>query len=180
MIEEFGVVELIMLILSLFITSTGGGDAPIEGDVHRVIDGDTVEITNNGTVYDVRLIGMNAPETSTQYMNGFEVENLSENCRLAYGDLAERKLREKVENQSVQLRYDTESGTQDQYDRYLAEIIVDGLNVNVWMVEQGYAVGTTEKYDYMPANDQKYSSAEQVAESNNRGVWKGCSEEVPN
>lgn len=177
---EFGIAELVMLILSLIAGFSGGGEAPYEGEVTRVIDGDTVELQSNNQTYDIRLLGINAPETSTQYMNGFEVENLSENCRLAYGDLAERELEDEILNETVTLQYDPKSGTTGSYDRYLAEILVDGRNINTWMVENGFAVATTEKYDYIQANDIKYDSAEDIAEENNSGVWAGCSVRVPN
>ena len=41
----------------------GGGGGPLRGEVTRVVDGDTIEVEVGGDEDDVRLIGVDTPET---------------------------------------------------------------------------------------------------------------------
>lgn len=95
--------------------------------VIRVIDGDTVKIDYQGALINVRLIGVDTPETvhpnKPVEVYGKEASNFTKN--LLYGE-------------SVYLRYDVERT--DRYDRLLAYLyrVPDGLFVNLEIVRQGY------------------------------------------
>ncbi len=88
--------------------------------VSRVIDGDTLEITDKGNRESVRLLGINTPERG----------------EVLY-DEAKRFLEELSLNKSVRLEFG-----KDRYDRYnrtLAYIFVNEFNINKEIVRQGYA-----------------------------------------
>ena len=95
--------------------------------VIRVIDGDTVKIDYQGAKINVRLIGVDTPETvhpnKPVEVYGKEASNFTKN--LLHGE-------------SVYLRFDAERT--DKYNRLLAYLYraPDGLFVNLEIVRQGY------------------------------------------
>jgi len=86
------------------------------GFVERVIDGDTIVV--NGT--NVRLLGINSPETGEEYSK--EAKNYLENLTL---------------NKLVKMKKSKED--KDLYGRSLRYIFVDTKNVNLNLVERGFA-----------------------------------------
>ena len=101
--------------------------------VVRVVDGDTVKIDYNGKVTNVRLIGVDTPETVHPNK---PVE--------AYGKEASNFTKNLLLGESVYLRYDTQRT--DQYGRLLAYLYraPDGLFVNLEIVRQGYGHAYTQ------------------------------------
>lgn len=96
--------------------------------VERVIDGDTIVIENKTSV---RLLGINCPERGELY----------------YGE-AKEFLEELVFNKTIKLRFGKEK--YDKYDRVLAYIFLNGENVNLKLVEEGFA------NFYFPSGKDKY------------------------
>ena len=114
--------------------------------VVRVIDGDTVKIDYNGKATNVRLIGVDTPETVHPNK---PVE--------AYGKEASNFTKNLLLGESVYLRYDVER--MDAYGRLLAYLYraPDGLFVNLEIVRQRYGHAYTQfpyiegaNADYLP------------------------------
>ena len=99
---------------------TGYTIKDVEGKklVTKVLDGDTVIIEGG---YSVRLLGIDADE------KGYP----------CYKPAKER-LEELVLNKEVYLEKDRED--QDQYQRYLRYLILDGENINLRLVKEGFAI----------------------------------------
>jgi len=95
--------------------------------VDRVIDGDTVVISNEST----RLLGINSPERGEIYY-----------------DEASVFLEEMVLNQSVRFKYGKDK--KDMYGRLLAYLFSEEKNVNLELVKQGFA------NFYFPSGKDKY------------------------
>jgi endonuclease YncB( thermonuclease family) len=116
--------------------------------VSRVIDGDTVELSNGEKV---RLIGINAPEIGD-----------------FLGEEAKNFLARLVEGKVVHL--ETDYIERDIYGRKLAFLFLDGVNINVEILKNGLAhtfdLGKVSKY----VNDLK--EAESYARTNQIGIWK--------
>lgn len=104
--------------------------APVhEGTVIKVYDGDTITIASKLPFYgsplyrfSVRLAGIDTPE-----MNGPEVER----AILARNTLSNLVLHKKVKLQNV---------STEKYGRLLANVYLDDLHVNKWMLDHKYAV----------------------------------------
>ena len=115
--------------------------------VTRVIDGDTVELSNGERV---RLIGIDTPEVDEYYY-----------------EEATTQLRTLIEGETVRMEVDTNN--RDAYDRLLRYIYLGDTFVNYEMVSGGHA----ESYCFEP--DIKYcdefNEAEEDAKENNRGMW---------
>jgi len=116
-----------------------------KGFVTKVIDGDTVIINGES----VRLLGIDADE------RGYP----------CYKE-AKKRLEELVLNKEVRLEKDAEN--KDQYKRYLRYIFVDDENVNLKLVEEGFATAR-----FSPQN-RKYKKEILGAEQNARGGKIGC------
>ena len=129
--------------------------------VTRVVDGDTVEISPTiGGVSDVRLIGVDTPETVDP---GEPVE--------PYGPRASAFATEKLTGQRVSLEFDAERI--DQYDRLLAYVYLgeagNSRMFNEALVERGYA----QAYPYPPNTryEARLANAQRRARAARLGIW---------
>ncbi|HCY86207.1 MAG TPA: nuclease [Desulfobacteraceae bacterium] len=123
--------------------------------VVRVFDGDTVRVTGMGLTFKIRLVGIDAPETGWKSKAG-----------QPYGKAATDLLSRMVLDRDVVLRQYGTGG----YNRMLAEVIIDGKNINVEMLEKGMA----EVYRGKVARGidmNRYKEAETFARQRNIGIW---------
>ncbi len=114
------IVLLILLVLVNYKYLDGTFSKFISGKeqvhVERIIDGDTIE-TNIG---NVRLLGINTPERGEKYY-----------------EEAKKYLNDLLFNKTVELEYGIEK--KDKYGRILAYIFYSENNINLQIVENGYA-----------------------------------------
>lgn len=127
---------------------------PGEYLVVKVIDGDTIELSNGEKV---RYIGIDTPELhhpqrSVEY---FAREVYEANRRL-------------VEGKKVRLEFDVEK--RDRYGRLLAYVYVDGVMVNEWLVANGYAQVATFPPNVKYAD--RFLKLEKEARRLKLGLWK--------
>jgi micrococcal nuclease len=124
--------------------------------VVRVADGDTLTILQQGLKVRVRLVGIDAPETSKSKRDPGQ----------PYSQKSKKHLAGRVLNKFVSVK----SYDQDRYGRILGEVFLDGANVNLEMV----AVGLAEVYRGRAArgmNTEPYWKAEKAARREGRNVW---------
>lgn len=120
--------------------------------VIKVIDGDSI-ILENGR--EVRYIGIDAPEIS--YYDCFSQQATEKNKQL-------------VLNKEVFLMQDV--SLTDEQGRYLAYVYVDGLFVNEYLVENGFAFALSWKPDIKYANE--FAEHQRKAKYEGRGLWGAC------
>ena len=142
--------------LLLIILLSGFGSAPPKDTylVKRVIDGDTIKLSNGETV---RYIGIDTPETKhpkkpVQY---FGREAAAANKKLVGG-------------KRVRLEFDAQK--RDKYGRLLAYVYVDDIFVNAWLVENGFAQVMT-----IPPNvkhQELFLKLQREAREKKRGLWR--------
>ena len=84
--------------------------------IERIIDGDTIE----SDIGNIRLLGINTPERGEKYYNE-----------------ARDFLKKKIENKTVELEFTGE--THDKYRRILAYVFLENKNINIELVENGFA-----------------------------------------
>jgi len=122
--------------------------------VKRVIDGDTLLLTNGERV---RLIGVDTPETKhpqkpVQY----------------FGKEAYLFTKRMVEGKEVRLEYDWQR--KDRYGRLLAYVyLMDGTFLNAEIIKQGYGFAYT-KYPFKYL--EEFRKYEREARESKRGLWK--------
>ncbi len=136
--------------------------AGLETTVTRIVDGDTLHVSDLGV--RVRLIGIDTPETVHP--------NRGVEC---FGREASAHLAELVPpGTPVVVGFDVERT--DRYDRPLGYVwrASDGLFVNLAMIENGFAQAYT-----VPPNvrySDRFVAAQRRARDADRGLWSACRE----
>jgi micrococcal nuclease len=127
--------------------------------VVKVIDGDTVDVSLNGSTKRVRMIGINTPESvdPRRPVQCFGIE-------------ASNRLKELLNGQTVRLEDDPSQSTQDQYGRLLFYVwMTDGRNANLVMLAEGYANEYT--FDTPYKYQSQFRAAAKQARQALRGLW---------
>jgi endonuclease YncB( thermonuclease family) len=110
----------------------------------RAVDGDSFHLGSD----EVRLVGIDAPEGRHTCTKGGKAWPCGEEAR--------RRLTGLVGGRPI----DCDVEDRDQHGRLLAVCQVGGIDINRWMVEQGWAVSYG-----------RYLDAERTAERAERGIW---------
>ena len=151
-----------MRIIILFLIFTTNILAEEIIGIPNIVDGDTVEINE----HKIRLEGIDAPEMKQQCKKeklkissiiGFTFY-VNYNC----GDVSKENLGAKIFGSKIKCV----SSGKDRYNRYLAKCFKDRINLNRWMVRNGYAVAY-RRYS------KEYVPDEEFAKENNLGLWQG-------
>ena len=143
--KKFNIVLIILFTSSIQVIA-----GEISG-VPSITDGDTVKILNKR----IRLHGIDAPEkkqicikNSKEYSCGKEATNA---LKIKIGSkLVTCKVQDKL----------------DRYKRYIGVCFLEDVNLNKWMVRNGYAVAY-RRYSKDYIEDEKY------AKKNKIGLWSG-------
>ncbi len=135
--------------------------------VIRVVDGDTLHVLVAGQDVDVRMIGINTPET-------VKPDSPIECFGPQSSDFAKRSL----EGQTVTLEFDATQGRTDQYGRTLAYVWIErpaGARTlfNLRAVAGGYAY--ERQYGPTPyAWKSEFRAAQRAAQRAGAGLWGAC------
>ena len=125
----------------------------------QIIDGDTIKINSN----KIRLYGIDAPEFNQlckkPYLTIF-IFTFNKDYRC--GKISTEKLKKKINGKLIKCKIlDI-----DRYKRLIGECYKRNLNLNSWLVSNGYAVAY-KKYS------KKYISDEINAKNKKIGIWQG-------
>jgi len=152
----------VLIVGLLWISCTGlgeaaGADALTPGSVVRVYDGDTILISGPGGHKVIRLLGIDAPETSKGKGEPGQ----------PYSQKARRHLAGLVLNRAVTLAVYGE----DRYHRTLAVVYCDMIDINQAMLQAGlaevYRGRTPDGFDKTP-----YLETEAQARQTKTGMWR--------
>ena len=114
----------------------------------KIIDGDTIHIGKN----KIRLHGIDAPERNQKcFTSNNEWDCGKESTNSLIGLINSRKVSCIILDQ-------------DRYKRDIGECYINNLNINKWMVQNGWALA----YRYY---SKKYVEVENLAKENNSGLW---------
>ncbi|QOR67191.1 thermonuclease family protein [Cytobacillus suaedae] len=142
--------------------------------VKSVTDGDTIKfdppIMGNDTV---RYLNIDTPETYHQGSYDMNLVNSNpDHAQKYHGELAKQHLNSLLQpGEEIILKVGEE--VTDAYGRILAQVIrkSDGINTNLEMVKQGFAV----TYFIWPVGDEatynEFQAAVKYASDNNLGIW---------
>ncbi|MBQ9620185.1 MAG: thermonuclease family protein [Neisseriaceae bacterium] len=112
----------------------------------KIADGDTFTCRlNNSDIIKVRLADIDAPENGQ-----------------AYGNQSKKALNKLIYKQIVTLKNERK----DKYGRTVATVFSGSLNVNLKMIEQGYAW----HYDRY-SNNRQYAATQKNTQSQRKGLW---------
>jgi micrococcal nuclease len=150
-INRFSGIIVVVFLLAVSAISLAG-----QFSVIRVTDGDTVKVAGNDEKMIIRLVGIDAPETSKKKNEPGQ----------PFSNKSTKYLAKLVLNKSVEVK---SYGT-DRYGRTLGVVFVSGKNVNLEMVKAGLA----EVYRGKPAGGLDlgpYWTAEAEAKKTGIGMW---------
>lgn len=172
--------------LSSLAESVAAADTQLEpgtwydATVVDVTDGDTVDVQldSDGTEYEVRVLGVDTPETkrNSRYEEVREWEGIEDDKYLSdRGGLAKDFANAEIpDGTSVQVAVDSEEDEQDPYGRLLAYIKYDksgdGTKDTVYnheLIRQGHA----RVYGSSLTQHDAYWDSEQTARANGTGLW---------
>ena len=150
-------IKNIIIILTLFFFQTIQASEII--GFPKVVDGDSIHIKS----YKIRLEGIDAPEMKQKckkpYLQMmFFTFQKEYNC----GQVSKKKLLKKIGNKQVKCIL----LGKDRYKRYLAKCFKGTINLNRWMVRNGYAIAY-RKYSKLYAPDENFAKEEKL------GLWSG-------
>jgi len=117
----------------------------LHGRTVWVDDGDSFQVRIGSETIRVRLYGIDAPERTQ-----------------AYANKARQALRARVQDRQVSI----EQRDEDVYGRIVGVAYVDGRDVNLEMLENGWA-WHYKRHDQSP----RYATAEAEAKAARRGLW---------
>jgi micrococcal nuclease len=150
----------LLLALVLATTAPGGAQPPAggpQGDVVRIVDGDTIHVRLGGRLEKVRYIGIDTPETRHPGLG-----------EQPGGRAATAVNRELVGGKRVRLELDVQE--RDRYGRLLAYVWVGDLMINAELVRRGYAQVLT-----VPPNlrhQELFLALQRDARRAGRGLWQ--------
>src|ERR1044072_2969080 len=155
---------ILLAVVALLVLRPWGKDAqagPASADalVTRVVDGDTIEARIGDEVEDVRLIGVDTPETVKP---GTPVQ--------CFGPQASHFTKQRLEGRRVRLVFGVER--RDVYGRLLAYAYLGDRFFNPILVQRGLARTLT-----IPPNDRfagQFRRLELGAARAGRGLWGAC------
>jgi len=119
--------------------------------IPSIIDGDTIKVSNRS----IRLHGIDTPENKQ-----FCYKNMKE---YSCGKEATNALVKKINKNAVVCKVQKKL---DRYKRYIGVCFVGEVNLNKWMVRNGYAVAY-RRYSKDYIKDENY------AKKNKLGLWSG-------
>ena len=125
----------------------------------KIIDGDTIKINSK----KIRLHGIDAPEFNQMCKKPYlTIIFFTFTKDYPCGKISTQKLQKKINNKAITCKIlDI-----DRYNRLIGECYKRNLNLNSWLVSNGYAVAY-RKYS------KKYISNEINAKNEKKGLWQG-------
>lgn len=151
---KFFVAKPICLLVFIFLLNvTGLGAATLLGKVIGVSDGDTIMLLDSESrQHKIRLTGIDAPEKAQPF-----------------GQRSKEHLSRQVFGKRVSIEY----SKTDRYGRTLGKVLVDGVDVNLEQVKNGFAWHYKEyMMDQSVMDRNVYAAAEASAHSAGVGLWK--------
>ena len=125
----------------------------------KVVDGDTIHVKS----YKIRLEGIDAPEMKQKCKKPYlQIIFFTFQKDYYCGQISKKKLVQKIGNKSVKCIL----LGKDRYKRYLAKCLKGTINLNKWMVRNGYAIAY-RKYSKIYIPDENKKKEEKLS------LWSG-------
>lgn len=135
----------LLLVLSPCAIVQAADDPVLPGVVVGIVDGDTADVRLQSGMIRVRLHAVDAPERDQPH-----------------GAASKQALSKLIYGKTI----DVEPIEQDRYDRLVARLWLDGVDVNAELIKQG-AAWVYRRY----TDDAAYCAYEKAARELGRGLW---------
>ena len=142
----------------------------VTGTVTKVSDGDTIQVvTPEQTKLKIRLYGIDAPETPKINRQSGQVHQPGQ----PFSEESWKALKDKIMGKQVKL----EILDIDKYRRMVCMVWLDGRNINLEMVREGFAEAFIEYLK--PPYKSEFMKAEQEARAGGKNIWSLPEHERP-
>lgn len=139
-------IPFVFLLGCLWGLSTALGDETVSGKVTRIIDGDSILVTDSKSVeYEVQLEGIDAPEIKQDF-----------------GTESTEGLSKLLKDKTVRITWKSK----DNFDRPLAQVYDGDKHINMEMIKTGMA-WHFKRYN----KDEELAKAEAAAKEAKKGLW---------
>ncbi len=152
---------LVLLVLPLFpgLPACSAAEPALEkARVTWIVDGDTISVRIGDRRESVRLLGVDSPEPN----------DVRDDYKQAAYD-ARDHLIERLKGRTVVLESDPVADDRDKHGRLLRYVVVDGENVNLSLVRDGWVFAFLK---YPLSRREEFRRAEAGAQKAGRGVWR--------
>jgi len=151
-----------LLLTCISVPTSHAAIRTVSGTITKITDGDTVHLTTpEQTKLKVRLYGIDAPETDKINNHTGRISKPGQ----PYGEESMNALANKIMDKKVKV----DILDIDKYRRMVGMIYLDGRNINLEMVREGYAEAFIE-YLKEPYRSE-FLKMEKEARSMKRGIW---------
>lgn len=160
-----GIIALILFFTGSYVIeqeeekSTTVTNDQVAVELERVIDGDTIVITENNEEKKLRLLLIDTPESSTTKTGSAQ----------PYGVEAKNFLKNFLKGKELAIEYDPSHEKIDDYERVLAYLYADNELVQEVLVEEGLARVGYENGDDLYL--ERLEEAEQKASAAEANIW---------
>jgi len=142
-----------------------------QAEVSSVTDGDTIDVRlENGSKQTVRLLGIDTPEKfeqPTKEYKGVSDTGQGRGCLLRWGQNATKYMENRLGSKSIELVIDPKSDRRGDYDRLLSYVRVNGTDLNLELIQKGYARVYRSEF----SREKAYIEAEKETRNARRGLW---------
>ena len=161
-IKIFLLISICLIFFFLTYNDVKSEEIKVISGIAKVIDGDTLRINEK----KIRLLGIDAPEKKQQCRKAWlSISFFTLNKEYPCGEISTDKLKRKINNKPIICKWTDK----DRYMRFIAECYKKKLNINAWMVQNGYALAY-RKYS------TKFIAQENIARKEQLGIWAGSFE----
>jgi micrococcal nuclease len=136
----------------------------------KVLDGDTVRVRWRGLKEDVRILGIDCPETrrGKKLTEQARSLHLDPDFVLRYGEIAKKTTSSWLLNRSVTLVFPNDEVQRDAFGRLLAYVEEQGVDVGARLLAGGNAF----LWDSVHPRRETYLLLEADARKQKKGAWR--------
>jgi micrococcal nuclease len=137
----------------------------------RVLDGDTIRIEWQGRNEDVRMLGIDCPETkrSRKLQEQAQKLGIEPDALQRYGEIARKTTENWLLNRDVHIIFAGDDVRRDSFGRLLAYVEQQGIDIGERLLLGGNAM--LAEYDVHPRNET-YRLFEAEARRDKKGIWR--------
>jgi len=152
--------QVLLPLLGLFLGReifTASFPLEIAVEVHRVVDGDTLEVRSGGALWTIRLAGVDAPESGQPTRLGHQ----------SAGQFAKRCLARSVQPGSWRLHWQG----RDHYGRVLGDLRRGKRSLCLELIQQGCVSVYPFLTGYSRQEKRRLNQSLEWAKTHRRGLW---------
>ena len=136
----------------------------------KVLDGDTIRVEWLGQIEDVRILGIDCPETRRGNKLNRQVKRtqMEQDFVKNYGEIAKKVSTNWLLNQQVRLVFPDDKVERDSFGRLLAYVEQRGVDIG----ERLILGGNTFLWDAVHPRQETYLLFEAEAKKLKKGIWR--------